>query len=205
MIRLAVALFLPSAVCLWGCTTSTLGAADASEDTRRQDGVPNKGDASSCPAFQSQPTCPVAPGAMDCARPSIGCGLDALPTGLSCSGSAQCSALIYPCRDWQKYIGAERTDLYVCSCVGGRWSCDDCWEGAAICQEAPDGASVLPTPLVDAASDVTTAEHPEGGADSADACAPTGCTATCLDGRHNVSSIVDGCEVWQCCVLGDAG
>jgi hypothetical protein len=27
-----------------------------------------------CPDFQSQPTCPAAPGAVDCARPSIGCG-----------------------------------------------------------------------------------------------------------------------------------
>jgi hypothetical protein len=86
--------------------------------------------APSCP-FHSQPTCPVAPGAIDCAGLEIGCGLDSLPAGLSCLAPAQCSALIYPCPDWQSHIGFERTDGYICSCVGGRWSCDDCWLGNA--------------------------------------------------------------------------
>jgi hypothetical protein len=45
---------------------------------------------------------------------------------------------------------------------------------------------------------------PEGDA-GADACAPSGCTGSCLSGRHNVSTMVDGCLVWECCVLDDAG
>ncbi len=94
------------------------------------------GYASLCPDFQSQPECPAAPGAVDCARPDVGCGLDSLPTGLPCTAPAQCAAIIYPCPDWQKYIGAERTDGYICSCTGGRWSCDDCDLGEALCQDA---------------------------------------------------------------------
>jgi hypothetical protein len=96
--------------------------------------------ASLCPNFQSQPTCPVAPGAMDCARPEIGCGLDALPSGLPCSGTAQCSLVVYPCPDWQGHISAELNDGYICSCVGDRWSCDDCNVGEALCALAPDAA-----------------------------------------------------------------
>jgi hypothetical protein len=46
----------------------------------------------------------------------------------------------------------------------------------------------------------------DAGADTGtDACAPSGCTGSCLSGRHNLSSIVDGCLVWQCCVPDDAG
>jgi hypothetical protein len=39
----------------------------------------------------------------------------------------------------------------------------------------------------------------------ADACVPSGCTGSCVGGAHNVSHLVDGCLVWQCCVLDDAG
>ena len=121
------------------------GAQDAATDAA----------ALACPDFQSQPTCPVAPGAVDCTRPDIGCGLDALPSGLSCSAPAQCSALIYPCPDWQKSIGGERTDGYICSCTNNHWSCDDCDPGAALCTEAPDGARLYPPPVVDAAADAS--------------------------------------------------
>lgn len=40
---------------------------------------------------------------------------------------------------------------------------------------------------------------------NADACAPSGCTGSCLAGRHNVSTMVGSCLVWQCCVPDDAG
>ncbi len=39
----------------------------------------------------------------------------------------------------------------------------------------------------------------------ADACAPSGCATTCPAGTHDVSSIVNGCTVWQCCVSDNAG
>ncbi len=126
--------------------------------------------ASLCPAnAPTLPTCPVAPGAMDCAGLEIGCGLDALPIGLSCSGHAQCSAPIDPCPDWQKYIGGERIDGYICSCVNDRWSCDDCWLGEGLCQEAPDGASLYPLPAADAGLDgpATGESAVERGADGA--------------------------------------
>jgi hypothetical protein len=45
----------------------------------------------------------------------------------------------------------------------------------------------------------------ESGSADAEACAASGCTGSCLSGRHNISSMVDGCLVWQCCVPDDAG
>lgn len=45
-----------------------------------------------------------------------------------------------------------------------------------------------------------------GGSTDADACAPSGgCTAACVAGRHNVTVMVDGCLVTECCVPDDAG
>jgi hypothetical protein len=39
-----------------------------------------------------------------------------------------------------------------------------------------------------------------------DACPRTGCTGSCVDlSAVNVSTMVNGCEVWQCCVPADAG
>jgi hypothetical protein len=45
---------------------------------------------------------------------------------------------------------------------------------------------------------------PESGAD-ADACAPSGCSTACPAGTQDVSSMVNGCLVWQCCVPSAAG
>jgi hypothetical protein len=50
---------------------------------------------------------------------------------------------VFPCPDWQRYGDVQRTDGYVCSCIDGRWSCDDCWVGASLCSEAPDGAPLI--------------------------------------------------------------
>ncbi len=66
----------------------------------------------------------------------------------------------------------------------------DCGNDAAICCMATDAGSNTGEAGVDAV---------------AEACAPSGCTGTCLSGRHNVSSMVDGCPVWQCCVPDAAG
>ena len=42
--------------------------------------------------------------------------------------------------------------------------------------------------------------------DAPDTCAPSGCTGSCLSlNTHNVSTVVDGCLVWHCCVPDDAG
>jgi hypothetical protein len=109
------------------------------------------GPASSCPSAVL-PDCPIAAGATDCSPFDLVCGLDSLPTGMPCSAPAQCSIPIDPCPDWQQHEGSERVDGYVCSCVDGRWSCDDCWEGASLCAEAPDGAPLVPA-FEDAATD----------------------------------------------------
>lgn len=85
--------------------------------------------ASLCPLFSNQPTCPAAPDAGGC-NLSYGtnCAADALPQGLSCSGVSQCQAAIGP------VDGCGRVDGWICSCIDGRWSCDDCAIGAALCE-----------------------------------------------------------------------
>jgi hypothetical protein len=67
-----------------------------------------------------------------------------------------------------------------CYCQGGAWSC----------------SPTCVTPTEDASTDV--------GA-SADACPSSGCTGSCLNGAQNVSHLVDGCLVWQCCVPDGSG
>ncbi len=87
------------------------------------------GYASLCPLFSDQPTCPAASDANAC-NLSLGsnCAADALPQGLSCSGTSQCQARIGP------VDGCGRVDGWICSCIDGRWSCDDCAVGATLCE-----------------------------------------------------------------------
>ncbi len=100
------------------------------------------GYASLCPVFSNQPTCPAASGANGC-NLSLGtnCAADALPQGLSCSGTSQCQARVGP------VDGCGRVDGWICSCIGGRWSCDDCALGEALCEggaeayELPDSGA----------------------------------------------------------------
>jgi hypothetical protein len=89
----------------------------------------NGGYASLCPVFGNQPTCPLASDADGC-NLSLGddCAADALPQGLSCSGTSQCQARVGP------VDGCGRVDGWICSCVDGSWSCDDCAVGAAVCE-----------------------------------------------------------------------
>jgi hypothetical protein len=107
---------------------------------RRRLRLGNSGYASLCPVFSNQPTCPSASDANGCDL-SFGtnCAADALPQGFACAGTTQCQARIGP------VDGCGRVDGWICSCIGGRWSCDDCAEGAALCEggaaayELPDG------------------------------------------------------------------
>jgi hypothetical protein len=58
---------------------------------------------------------------------------------------------------------------------------------------------------LDAAAESADADLVDAGAD-ADSCPPSGgCTAACVAGRHNVTVMVDGCPVTECCVPDDAG
>jgi hypothetical protein len=104
--------------------------------------------ASMCPAIETMATCPVAPGAL-CLHggPAVGCALDGLPSGMSCSGHAQCSMPVLPCpNEVQTWSGTGRVDGYVCSCLDDRWSCDDCAMGGAVCAEAPDAGPLDAAP-----------------------------------------------------------
>jgi hypothetical protein len=94
-----------------------------------------------CPDFQSVNVCvPASSDACVNGNAMIGCGLAGLPTGRPCSENAQCSLTVFPCPgEVQSFAGAGRTDGYICTCVGSKWSCDDCDLGTAICDEA--GAS----------------------------------------------------------------
>ena len=130
--RFSFALGLAAAAALPALTecSSTSGAVAAD--------VPSKAYASLCPVFSDQPTCPAAIDANGCDL-SLGsdCAADVLPQGLSCSGMSQCQARIGP------VDGCGRVDGWICSCIEGRWSCDDCALGAALC-EAGAGAYDLP-------------------------------------------------------------
>jgi hypothetical protein len=95
-----------------------------------------------CPSsLQSVSVCAPTPGGVYVNdNPTLGCALDALPSGLPCSGAAQCSMLILPCLyEVQTWAGAGRVDVYVCTCVGLHWSCEDCDTGA-VCAEGTDAA-----------------------------------------------------------------
>jgi hypothetical protein len=101
------------------------------------------------------------------------------PTDLPQTGSA-CTAAGAECgyTTSTNACGADN-----CYCKSGAWSCGpSCIIGDASSTSADAGADA-----------------------SADACAPSGCTGSCLSGRHNVSSMVDGCLVWECCVPDDGG
>jgi hypothetical protein len=149
-----VTFFALGVACGAGCSSSAgsderpaPASVDGSTDGAQPDGVA-QGDAaeSLCPYFQSVPSCPIAADAASCSARSAGCGLDSLPIGAACTGSQQCAAVIYPCPNWQDFVGAELTDGYICSCVNGVWACTDCDPGAGLCAEAgapaPDDASV---------------------------------------------------------------
>jgi hypothetical protein len=130
------------------CTTDTSPSSSGSSSSSGgasssgTGGSSGGGYASLCPVFSNQPTCPVASDADGCDL-SLGsnCAASALPQGQSCSGTSQCQARIGP------VDGCGRVDGWICSCVDGRWSCDDCALGAALCEggalayELPDGGT----------------------------------------------------------------
>lgn len=113
-------------------TTADSGAVDAGTD----------GYATLCPLFDGQPTCPAASNANGC-NLALGynCAANALPQGVACSGMSQCQARIGP------VDGCGRVDGFICSCIDGRWSCDDCAIGGAVCEggaqayELPDSGT----------------------------------------------------------------
>lgn len=118
-----------------GCSTSpSAGAPDAAADARHGPSL-----SADCPLASQVAACQPAP-ASACSDPALSCAPDALPAGLACTGVAQCSMAVDPCPGWPRYAGSERTDTYVCTCSSGRWRCVDCYEGASLCVESPDGS-----------------------------------------------------------------
>jgi hypothetical protein len=102
------------------------------------------------------------------------------------------SCLGYECR------GAVGPDNPVYLSCEARYQCEDFMNG--IYTQEPDGSLVcVPRGIVvDASAGPTDAD-----ADAAEACAPSGCATACPAGTHDVSSVVNGCTVWQCCVSDD--
>ena len=89
-------------------------------------------------------------------------------------------------------------------CVGGKCQTSTTSQCPGAATDAGDAAADTgaDAAVVDAATDSAM----DAGPADADACAPSGgCAAACVDGRHNVSIMVDGCLVTECCVLDDAG
>jgi hypothetical protein len=170
---LLVALFaLPTA-----CTPSSSSAPSSPDGS-----IDGRAPSPFCPAVSQLAVCTPAP-VTDCSNASLGCGLDALPTGLACLPTAQCAMAIDPCPDWQMHLGSERTDGYVCTCIGGRWSCDDCFEGESLCAEQPDGA----------ASDAPTNDGPLEAANSVDA-APSDAGDAAPDGAASTDATTNDAD-----------
>jgi hypothetical protein len=134
---------------VWSCDDCNPGAglcAEAGPPSSPNDASVDGGGSldatiTECPEFGTVPDCPIAADAASCGARTLTCGLDSLPTGAACTGSQQCSAVIDPCPNWQQHVGSELTDGYICSCVNGVWSCDDCDPGAGLC--AADEGGVL--------------------------------------------------------------
>jgi hypothetical protein len=103
---------------------------------------------------------------------------------LCTEGCTDCINAAINVRDQAKYQSAVSGYAGSCSCPAVLIGCN-----AGTC-----GLATFPLP-----SDASSLR------DAPDACVPSGCTGSCLSGRHNVSTMVDGCLVWQCCVPDDAG
>jgi hypothetical protein len=148
-----------------GCGTSSAraapdGAADARQGLSSVD----------CPLSSQVAACQPAPTSA-CTDPALGCAPDALPTGLGCAGDLQCSMAIDPCPGSPRYAGGERIDIYVCTCASGRWKCVDCFEGASLCVESPDG-SLYFGGGADAGRDADAGGDADAGADAGADAAP---------------------------------
>ena len=92
-----------------------------------------------------------------------------------------------------------------CTCTGEITEADP--ESACGHDLACQAAGGTWNPYDNSYNGVVTPPHCEFEAsdEDADACAPSGCTGSCLSGRQNVSTVVNGCVVWQCCMPDDAG
>ncbi len=110
---------------------ATLAISACSSTSSGVDNGHGDAGAAACAADRSSSkTCPPANGAV---QNDFVYGLDALPTGTSCSsGSKPCSMLIDPCPDYPAH-GAERGDDYACECNNGTWACGLCGVGGGIC------------------------------------------------------------------------
>jgi hypothetical protein len=133
-------------------------------------------------------------------RDAVASGDDATSSGLTLC----CNADPDPCCT----CAGEITDADPASACGQELACQavgGTWEPFVIRKGAPDGGEVLPHCEFEA-SEADGGPVDAAPVDAADACAPSGCTGSCLDlSTHNVSTVVNGCTVWQCCVPDDAG
>jgi hypothetical protein len=101
-------------------------------------------------------------------------------TGPDADGPAACVAAGGEC-----LVGGLRSD---CAVVGPQDCNPDRNPGGSYC-------CLQKASVADAATD--------GGGSDAEACAPSGCATACPAGTHDVSSVVNGCTVWQCCISDD--
>jgi hypothetical protein len=200
--RAAFALGLPVVVCLaraaTGCSTSSnlAGNSDAGEDVSATDSG-------------------VASGL--CFAGCLCSPVDACPSGCYVSQGVQPDGSL-----------SEACENEIMPCVpgGGAWSfgettsCPGLHHGSRIAlpdypvtylDGGPDGAFCCDLEheyaALDAAADTGADDATDGGPLDAGACVPSGCTASCAAdmSTRNISHVVNGCLVWQCCVPDDAG
>ena len=127
-------------------TTDGTAAGDAS----------SRADASTCPPPQSVWTCPIATDAacVVTGAPGSGCAATALPEGQPCGVLPQCSLRVFSCASGlEAGLGNGSVDGYVCTCVGGRWSCDDCFPNDSPCTSEGPSTDAGTGPVSDAGRD----------------------------------------------------
>jgi len=141
-------------------------------------GIENGVSSYDCPSdFQSLTVCTPPAGSLCVGQdPTLGCTLDALPSGLPCSGSAQCTLRILPCPN------EVQTDSYLCTCLDSHWSCDDCAPGSARC------AAVLDAAPIDAAPPDVTSNDEDGSDSAADSGTGTPGSAVCTPSTRYVAA-----------------
>jgi hypothetical protein len=230
MARLALAFGVSRVVALslvsfcLGCTTADQGAADgATESADSQVDAPSSCTDANIQLIQASNYDQSCTTASDCI--AVGEGNACYPCVIACRTAAiSASAKGKYLSDVAKTPAADQDGVF-CGCPesfnlccrGGTCHADSLCQnpapaGNAGACVAPVGQCVFggcsnpgPQSCATAGMFCCLTSVPDASTDAADACSPSGCTGSCLSGRHDVSTMVDGCIVTECCVLDDAG
>jgi hypothetical protein len=196
--RILSAIVVVGGIFAWGCggtTAAANGQADGSSDGPSVEG-------SGVPVLDSATSCDASPRIIQASRYDQTCTVDSdcsgitegnscNPCSLNCVNAAINVHALSAYTSDNANLVASAGEQCPSSCGGPESTC--CRSGK--CQW---GYPSCPYPGF-LAADASALDA------SSEACAPSGCTGYCTAGSHNVSTIANGCLVWHCCVLDDAG